>query len=585
MMVLVWPQFVAFVVLFFVGKINSLLIYQVCWSNGRAGQFNSLGALATLLRKPLPWLLHLPSLLLTSCVSWEDAPTLRLFSTITLGLLAMGAIGRFGAVDLRRFFVADRIIVALLTIGVYFHPVFIYPATVAACCLQYTISGWPLGPGYSNLLGFEFIRGTACVLTACIGCRELLITVGLQPDRFESLAFAVVLGYQASTYVNNALAKTLTGGHVLAWITQNRVQCLLVNAHLRGWGSGVFSTAFVLKLARLVGWFRIPFCATAFAIEAGFVFVLARVELCFAMLVSATGFHVMVFLMTGLLELEYVVNHVTLCVLIHDSSLALAFSSEHVIAFCLCAAICFTWVGWLRLRIFDAYQQSGAANPLHRLADAADLLMAWWDSPYMRMFTYTATTASGRELSWSVNQMSPYDTALTDIHTHIMLLRQHPGLDPQAESDRQIARTGVWGLVASIEERDRLYRLMDESKPDLNVLQTTVSSNAWRCDGPGDGPSDGPVAAQPLWRLFDCTNQYLRFRWFRMIMKWPHFPGEDMVPDVCPLVTPSLPPYHFNEPVVQVTLSRIKTFYTGSEIVLVEQSTVGTFHFDPRAAT
>ncbi|MCA9139259.1 MAG: hypothetical protein KDB00_20940 [Planctomycetales bacterium] len=576
-MALELPRLGVFVILFFAGKLLSLLIYQLCWSNGLTRRFDTAGALMTFLRKPVPWLIHVPLLLSTAWGSWDDAPLLQVFVTTTMLVLATGAVGRFGAVDLCRFFVTDRIIVIALSAGVYFHPIFIYPALVSACCLQYTISGWPLGPGYSNLLGFEFIRGSACVLMVCVACSQLLIAVGLEPDQYESLTFAVVLGYQASTYLNNALAKAVLGDHWYSWITQNRVQCLVVNAYLRGWGSRIMSTETVIKLARLIGLFRVPFCAITFAVEAGCVFALTRVEVCITMLISLAGFHSIVFLLTGLLEWEYVVNHLTICLLIPNSSLANVFSPTHFIALLFCAVVSFAWIGWLRLKIVSEFQTTGSANRLGKLADAADLLMAWWDSPYMRMFSFTAITSSGREVTWSVSQMSPYDTALTDIHTHIMLLGQHQDLDPRVASDRDIAASGVWGLITSTDQRDRLYQMMDEASPDVDPLRTSNTAIRWRCDSNGTGPT----VAMPLWHYVECTNRYLRYRWFQLMMRWPHFPGEDMVPDVCPLVAPPLPPYRFDEPVVQVTLSRIKTFYTGDQIVLVDHSTVGTFHFDP----
>lgn len=570
-------QLFAFVALFLAGKLFSLWVYQVCWSNGRRGRFGPWGVLATLLRKPAPWLVHLPILLFTSGHGWDHTIQLRWFATVTTAVIAVGSVGRFGAVDLGRFFVADRILVVALSIGVYFHPVFVYPALLAACCLQYIVSSWQLGPGYSNLLGFEFARGSACVLAACLCCRGFVIGMGIPPATFEPLAFAVLLGFQASTYVNNALAKAALGEHWFSWMFKNRVQCLVVNAYLRGWCANVVSTAFALQFARLAGLFRIPFCGAAFAIELGFLSILTRVEICIGMLVSATGFHITVFLLTGLLELEYVVNHVTLCWLMREDDLANVFSVEYVAGLLLCAAVSFAWVGWLRLRILDAYQKFDFDNRLMRLADAADLLMAWWDSPYMRMFSYTAVTESGRKVNLPACQMSPYDTALTDIHTHIMLLNRHQGLDPQTEADGRIARTGVWGLVGTTAERDRLYRWMDQPAANLDPLRSSGGIAAWHCRG----PDDGPQVAFPLWRYFDSINRYQCARWFQIVMRWPHFPGEDLVPDTCPLMDDSHERYRFDEPLVQVTLSRIKTFYDGEQIFLIEHSVVGTFEFAP----
>lgn len=90
------------------------------------------------------------------------------FSTAAAILLALGAIGRLGCDDRGRFFTADRVFSLLLALCVPFSPAFLYPSLVAACCLQYTVAAWPLGPGYSNLLGHEFMRGSLCVASAAL---------------------------------------------------------------------------------------------------------------------------------------------------------------------------------------------------------------------------------------------------------------------------------------------------------------------------------------------------------------------------------------------------------------------------------
>ena len=62
-------------------------------------------------------------------------------------------------------------------------------------------------------------------------------------------------------------------------------------------------------------------------------------------------------------------------------------------------------------------------------------------------------------------------------------------------------------------------------------------------------------------------------------MRWPHFPGEDLAPDVCPICNEVTEHYSFDEPVIRVTMWRVKTFYTGDQIVLLEHVPVGMFEF------
>ena len=565
-----------FSVLFLIGRIVSCSVYQTSWSNGLERQFGQLGASFQFLTKPLPWLLHTPILLLTSSVTWQDCPHLQPFALVANGLLVLGSVGRLGATDLHRFFLLDRLLAIASWAGLFFTPCFLYPSIVVCCCLQYTVSGWKLGPGYSNLLGYEYIRGTNCVLAVCISYFGLLSLLGLNRSGSELLAFAVILGYQASLYVNNAFAKAALGDKWHSWILQNRIQCLIVNSYLRGWGARWVSKDTVLRLGRIIGKWRILLCASVFLMEFSFLLILANQELTTAILLAATFFHLGVFLLTGLLEIEYIVSHLTLCALLRNPDLAGIFRTEFLLASIVCMVLAWLWVGYTWTRISHEYQRTGAAALSGKFGDAADLLMAWWDSPYMRMYSYTVETPSGQGGYWPVSKMSPYDTALTDIHTHIMLLNAHQGLDPQVEEDQKVVRSGVWGLVRTTDERDYLYSLMDNPARDLNQLRSAGSEQKWEFGS----EVDGPIAAIPLKDLFQSMNAYQSSRWFRLLMRWPHFPGEDLVPDTCPLSNDSDQVYAFEKPVVTVTMSRIKTFYTGDQLLLLENKPVGIIRCD-----
>lgn len=571
-----WGRMLLFIVLFLAGRLASLVIYQACWSNSIDRRFNCFGPSLTFFTRPTLWLLHLPIIILSCAVTWQNCPRLQSFAVMASVMLALGSVLRFGAADLSRFFLLDRGLALGMSLGVYFSPAFVYPNVLVCCCLQYTISGWKLGPGYSNLLGYEFIRGTSCVLAICIAFAGLLTMLGWPLDRFEALAFAVVMGFQATVYVNHALAKAALGKKWYSWILENRVQCLVVNAYLRGWANRLITKNFVLQLASGMGKVRVWLCAAAFGLEIGFLLLLAQKELAYTILLSAVAFHVSVFFLTGLLEVEYVANHMTLCLLIGNPGLADIFTGEYFAAAILCSAVTWVWVAQTRMKILDEYQRTGAAHRYGRFGDAADLLMAWWDSPFMRMFSFSVETRSGKTATFPVTGFSPYDTALTDIHTHIMMLNAHSGLDPQVEEDRKLVRTGVWGLVRTISERDFLYSLMDSATPDLSNLRTTNPAPAWEFSA----HSQGPEVAIPLADCFRGINRFQAGWWFRLVMRWPHFPGEDLVPDACPLVRDSARTYALEEPLVAVTMSRIKTLYTGDEIVLIENEPVGVFRFE-----
>lgn len=552
--------------LFAVGKLLSLVIYQTSWRNAIGRNLRRRGPILTALMRPTRWPLHASVGALTWDVGWEQLPILYQPVCVAVTLLTIGAVFRFSATDRRCFFVMDRLIVVALCVGVYVSPAFLYPSVFAACCLQYVVADWPLGPGYSNLLGFEFIRGLTCCMLGCVGFAGCWDWFHGDPPNMDALFLSVLITFQASYYVNHALAKSSLGPRWYSWIQTNRVDCLVVNAYLRGWMSWL-GTDRMLRFAKLTGKLRVPLCASLWSLEFAFFFALADVRFAAILFIAAAAFHIGVWLLTGLAELEHVVNHISMATILYGVSqqppgngIAVVLTSMGLIL------ITFLVVGLLRRRLLLQCQQSGAA-PTSPFADPYDHLMAWWDSPYMRMFTWTVLTTDGGRWSLPVTKLSPYDTAITDIHTHMMILNQHVGFDPDAERDKDGFRSGVWGLVVSVAERDRLYQWMDRGDSCV-ATQPRRELHSSACH-----PSEQTLPqVDALRQLFQAVNVYCDRRWFRFVMMYPHFPGEDWVPDICPLITPHDERYRFDRPIASVLIQRIKTFYDGNEIHLLEQS-------------
>ena len=556
---------VAFIIMFFYGRLVSLLIYQISWSNGASGVFPKAGATASLLCKPWPWLLHLAMLWPLSQISWHTLPALQTFAILVAILLAIGSVGRLGTGDLGHFWL-DRALVICLTACVPLSPLFLYLAIIASCALQYTVASWKLGPGYSNLLGFEWIRASACVLIACLSIGGWLNLFSGNFSHIELLTFAVVLAFQASTYVNHALAKSALGSHWYSWIAENRIQCLIVNSWLRGW-TMCRNQSSLLKLAALIGRFRILICAIAWSIEMSWILILFSPQLAIYIITVTIALHLVVFIFTGLASYHYLASHIFFLTLLTQIP---SFPETLWLASLVVIILYAIWTAIIRTKIFNDYR----ANKNHRsgpgcLADAADHLMAWWDSPSMRMFCFTVQTSSGTEYFLPTSKLSPHDTSLTDIHTHLMILGIHPDLDPVISRDQKHARTGVWGLVIDRNDRDLLYRMMDQ-KTDPSRFKTPAHFTPWECFSTHEHP-------QPARHLHDFF-QSISMDKYRRHLLWPHFPGEDLAPDRCPIADLPTQTFSFQEPIFKITLWRIKTWFSGDEISLLERSPVGIIH-------
>ena len=557
------------------GRALSLVVYRMCWRHGETMPDSACSALIPFVRSPWPWLLHIVVITAMSSLSWEILSSLRWVATILTGVLAVGAVGRCGVSVKGKFFLIDRVLIIAMAVSVAYTPAMIYPALVACCALQYTVASWRLGPGYSNLLGYEFVRASLCVLVAGMSICGIAIWAGHGDGIGDHWVIVAVILYQASTYVNHAMAKSALGPRWHSWITENRIECLAANAWLRGWTLGVSREQMELRcqwIARHRRWF----CSAVWLMEFSWCLVWFDARFALTVLAVTTVFHVIVFLSTGLCAYQYVVNHlmwIGLILLGHASSF---FSRENLIPFILMIPLTAAWVGWVRASMFASYQRHGHAGRWNGFADAADHLMAWWDTPWMRMFSYTVETKSGKRHALPVPKFSPYDTFLTDIHTHMMILGQHAELDALVQQDRDFARTGVWGLTVHREDRDMLYRLMDASD-GTEIYRSNESTSAWSIQQGEDH------AAAPLADWMAACNQNISRPWFRWLMRWPHFPGEDLVPDLCPLVTEKWTSFRFDEEVASVTLWRVKTFLHSKGMCMMAHEEMGRILMDVRS--
>lgn len=549
-------QVIAFLLLFFLGRAASLGIYRMCWANGLSGKFLVGSALLTLLRRPLPWIAHIAFVFPTLGMSWGDFPALQGMSVMLAALLALGAIGRFGCADLGQWFLADRLLALLLAVGVGFSPGFVYPCLIACGCLQYTVASFRLGPGYSNLLGFEFVRASLSLIAAALAVFGWLRIAGMEWEGSGSLALAVLLGFQASTYVNHAFAKSALGPRWDSWISENRIECLAANAWLRGWIFGR-SRETLMTQVRWIAGHRAAICGGVWFLEMGWLFFLVDGRLAAALLCTTILFHLAVFALTGLACYQHVLNHLCVLWILSFHNTSEIFQTPYFAACAIAVPVAACWIAWLRRGILA----EGASSMKCKLADAADHLMAWWDTPLMRMYSYTVETATGQSFALPVPKLSPHDTALTDIHTHIMILGAHTDLDPAIPCDRALARTGVWGLTIHREDRDFLLRLMDDE--DVADILSPA---------PAPAPDEMPEAAAPLLALFEGMNRMIDEGWLRAILRWPHFPGEDLAPDICPLIAPDLPLFPFDKPIAAMTIRRCKTFLHRDGVLLIENS-------------
>ncbi|MEM1008542.1 MAG: hypothetical protein AAGJ35_06015, partial [Myxococcota bacterium] len=509
----------------------------------------------------------------------QEQEAIEALAMILASVLGFSSIMRIGAVDLECSFLFDRFLLLCFCVGTWFHPVWLYPTLIGATALQNITSRWRLSPGYSNLLGFEFTRFSACALIVglvviCLHSLPQPKFPYLRHPQPQTLAFALLVAAQSMYYASQAIGK-MALARPFDWVRYNRLECLLVNAYLRGWLAKRCSLERVLKLAQICCKWRVWLCAGVLLLELSTLFLLMHPTFAALCYLGLFGFHLSVFLLTGLLAWQFMVNHVVLCILLLKlpAPLPQAFGYSFTVA-SICACICtWLWLYHLRTRVLRQVEHDPTSvQQAMRLADPIDLLMAWWDSPYMRMFSWIVVDPQGARYTFPTTKFCPYDTHMTDIHTHLMHLSTEHQLDPLILTERKTMRTGVWGILNNIHERDILYAHMDEEKPDLKTL-VPQPLPPWHIQEHTQGTHPGIA----LRRFFSGINHARRHRWWHLFLRWPHIPGEDLVPDIHPLSQEAqLPQYTPEIHIAQVELRRTRSFYDGHTVHLLENTRVGT---------
>eukprot|EP01064_Diplonema_japonicum_P036821 TRINITY_DN8435_c0_g1_i1.p1 TRINITY_DN8435_c0_g1~~TRINITY_DN8435_c0_g1_i1.p1 ORF type:complete len:587 (+),score=72.33 TRINITY_DN8435_c0_g1_i1:41-1801(+) len=547
-----------YVFAFFLSKFTSWLVYNTCWwynhPIGKLTQFGGAGqqdgrSLVFGYMKKWGWLWC--AVLGGSAAEWDTSPDgqlLRLLCTIQCGILAWKGVFRFGAADQLQLHMKDRVIVTLLAALTYFHPAFVCLSLVASSILTYSISSWSIAPPYSNYLGNEFMRYSVSFAVTSLLLRSCT------PLTSSDVLVMITAG-QVEYYFHQGFGKVRLGNNPLDWVLQNRGECIFVNSYLRGWNRWL-SRESVVWVASKLKHIRLLLGAGALLAEMG-----GMLSTSVAWYLLTASFHVGVFLMTGILVWENMVNHLVMCYVIYSKGDLLNVT-------CLTAPLigCIL-ISELLVVLMERLQKKDKVKGL-MLFDSAYLLMCWWDSPYMRMYTYEVTTAKG-VFSFPVTLFSPYDTFITDIHTRMSYFKMHTGLDRQRSADLDTVHSGVWGLLLYQEEAMKMYEMMDGKTPKTD-LTLTDDADRWEV-----GKEDTSHPAYPFVRFFSGFNTYLKCGWYHYIMLWPHFPGEDWVPDISP-VSNTLPQYTTSAgPITTVTIKLLKTFFSGTEIEVLDTGTIG----------
>ena len=579
--------------------ISSWLVYNMTWWNSHAfGKMTPFGGATReevkqsgscffrLLKRVRYYPVHL---LLIWCLRMTydlEIPMIVQLSKISSIVLTLSSVFRFGSIDLQHYFISDRLLCVTSCLLSQYYPMFLYINLLCNCTLQYSISSWCLAPPYSNYLSFEYVRISLINCIVVLSVKSVCVV-----ELSESSWVFLFLLCGATYYLHQGSGKLRLGTNSTDWLLHNRGECIFVNSYLRGWWSQLLSKKVVLIIAGFLKTQRLILGFGALVAEMGGVLVLllslvvpdVSLYLFVGFYLLIGTFHIAVFSMAGILVWGNVIVNLSMAYSLFNCDINF---DEIRISEKVTALVGMIAVDLYIIMLYKIVESEGNLRKVGIiLFDASYLLMCWWDSPYMRMYSYSVDVVENgveKTYQFPVTKFSPYDTMITDIHTRMSYLHMHTGFDSQRTADLETAHPGVWGLLLIREEAMKMYSTMDSDGQKLKQQLETLSvgsdeSKIWNLRE----ETDTSHPAFPLQCFFIGINKSIANKkfnsLFKFIMKWPHFPGEDWVPDACPLSS-KLEEFPFHVPIKNVNINRVKTFYTGNDILLLEDSRVGVIH-------
>lgn len=350
-------------------------------------------------------LLTAPFIIRFKAISWQNIEYNKAFRAVLL-LCAFLLVWIFSFDTynfyLNHWFLADRILLAVLAIGILFHPVFL-PLFTSATIIFYA----QYFPPFDWLYNYD-IRPLFSVLF--VGFSVVLLGKA-KVKAAHILTLLVVI--QLSSYFFSGIAKLAISPTLVGWVTDNELFMLALNTHLRGWmhaaGSGYYNavTAFYKTL-------HIPITLFILAIETGCVFALANKKLAKWLLILICLMHLAIFITAGIAFWIWTVINLAIIVLLYKKPEGFVFFSGK-----------WSWLKSATIVCFGVL----AFHPLY---------YAWFDSRCQWIMEIEVTDDQGQTYSFDKNNFGGYSYAFVHAAVKRAIPEKIPGNNGYSASQNEV---------------------------------------------------------------------------------------------------------------------------------------------------
>jgi hypothetical protein len=403
-------------------------------------------------------------------------------------------------------------IALLASAGLTLHyPVFLVPFVFQTCRFHNK------GPHLHELMPWLVCAGAASLLAIRVPCAA----AGLPPPG-DSTLLLVLLLMVGHHYAAPGLFKLFAGRHRADWALRNPLHFILPSAHVWGWLNRV-ETEHVVTFTRRLQRAAVPLATLTLVGELGFIVMLAHPAIAIGLCLAMTAFHLGYFAMTGALFWEYIAVDLAMAWEIGTTPsplLASTFNGPTAAAFALAMLVV----------------------PVILHAPRLD----WWETRLTQRVYWQVKGRSGSLYTLSHSFMEPYsdyfyfgDYALVP-YRRVLLNLCHT----------------FWGR-----QHQPTAQRLNRDDGDRIVPALT-----------GGGRVD-PIKLQRhgefLGRFFSAWNEGRRKRVLPRWLRWLQAPGNYLAAG-----GPGGPPFQGQEPVDEVRVRYLETFYGGAGIRVLRHELV-----------
>lgn len=272
---------------------------------------------------------------------------------------------------------------------------------------------------------------------------------GLGALRDASALFLFLVTIQVSHYVVTALAKGHLGPRWYSWPLDNRLHHIAASAYSWGWARFV-PWARWRRVVAVVRALEVPLQVVVFLLEALSPLALLHAHASVGFSIAFAGFHLGVFLLSGLLFWEWIVTDLVLAMAVWQLSAG-------------AAAVAFG-PGALLLGVVLM-----VAFPLrHRLWRPMPL--GWWDTPFTQRMHWRVRGRSGAMYGLYADFMDPHERIYGKVHGYFLapvpVLTYHLG-----EAFRHELRDGLRAAGGDPERLDALREQFGIEPRDARLLE------------------------------------------------------------------------------------------------------------------